>query len=113
LTREALESIVSNLLENAKTHGGGGGSAVKVELRLAAFGPKTCRITVADDGPGISPANRARGFDAFFTTARAKGGTGLGLAIVRALAEAARGRIELDPEEGRGGASFSVYLPAL
>ncbi len=108
LSREALESIVSNLLENAKAHGG---PDVRVDVRLSPGVQGTCVILVADDGPGISAANRTRVFDAFFTTARAAGGTGLGLAIVRALAEAHGGRVEL--EDGSTGAAFSVFLPAV
>jgi signal transduction histidine kinase len=43
------------------------------------------RIKVADNGEGVSPNNRGRIFDSFFTTRRDSGGTGMGLAIVRAI----------------------------
>ncbi len=109
MSREALESTVGNLVENARHHGGKG---VKVEIAARsdhAFG--AALITVEDDGPGISAANLPRVFDAFFTTARASGGTGLGLSIVKALLEAHGGRVEVTSAgEGRG-TQFHLRLP--
>ena len=55
----------------------------------------TLPITVADDGEGVSPNNRAQIFDSFFTTRRDSGGTGMGLAIVRAMLDAHGGAIRL------------------
>ena len=66
-------------------------------------------ITVADNGPGISPANRARVFDTFFTTARDRGGTGLGLCIVRAIAAGADGTAEVLTTAT--GAALRIELP--
>jgi signal transduction histidine kinase len=66
-------------------------------------------IVVQDDGPGISPANAARVFTPFFTTAREQGGTGLGLAIVRSLVRAHHGEITLEP--ATRGARFKIDLP--
>jgi two-component system, OmpR family, sensor kinase len=63
---------------------------------------------VHDDGPGISPGNRDRVFDPFFTTRREQGGTGMGLAIVSALLQAHGGSIML--EQSDAGARFMVRL---
>jgi len=81
-----LEAVLENLLDNAFQHGGAG-VQVTLEAR-AARGGGALEIVVRDDGAGISPANSARVFDPFFTTARDRGGTGLGLTIVRALLRA-------------------------
>ena len=50
---------------------------------------------MTDNGPGVSPGNRARIFDPFFTTRRDAGGTGMGLPIVRRLLQAHGGDIAL------------------
>ena len=81
---EDLTRIVTNLIENAITHG-----KPPIEISIAhAQGSGTIVVTVADSGPGI-PADRLdRVFDRFYRgdEARSAGGTGLGLAISRGLA---------------------------
>lgn len=110
LPSEALDALLASLLDNAATHasadGQGAGATVSVTVRTA--GGRTA-ITVADNGPGISPANRAQVFDAFFTTVRDRGGTGLGLSIVRAIAAGAGGTAEL--ADATTGAAVRIELP--
>jgi signal transduction histidine kinase len=110
---EGIEVVLSNLLENAKQHGG---PRVRVEVgaRREERGPDApgVRLEVRDDGRGISDGNRSKVFDPFFTTARDAGGTGLGLSIVRALVESQGGVVEVADGSERG-ASFVVWLPAL
>jgi signal transduction histidine kinase len=66
-------------------------------------------IRVQDRGEGITPENRQKIFDPFFST---KGrNRGLGLAISHAIAEAHHGLIEVESEPGRG-ATFRVLLPS-
>ena len=107
---ETLESILANLLENARQHGGAG-----VQVQVTAESPTGGRgyidIIVSDNGPGVTPANLGRVFDPFFTTARDRGGTGLGLAVVRSLVEAHGGSVELRPSAR--GAKFVLRLPAV
>ncbi len=68
------------------------------------------RLTVADDGTGISPEVQAHMFEPFFTT-KAKGvGTGLGLATVHSIVEGCGGFIQVETEVGQG-TSFLVYFP--
>jgi len=102
---EALESILSNLLDNARQHAGG----AAVSIRARRISDTQASVVIADDGPGISPANAPRVFDAFFTTARDEGGTGLGLPIVRALLAAHGGTIGL--LDAARGAAFEIRLP--
>jgi signal transduction histidine kinase len=106
---ETLDSILANLLDNARQHGG---AKVHVNIRCEIEGAGAApmmRITVADSGNGISAANAAKIFEPFFTTARKAGNTGLGLAILRSLLAAHRGSIELLP--GDKGAAFRIRLP--
>lgn len=65
-------------------------------------------IDVADDGPGIAPAERQRIFEAFFF--KREGGLGLGLAVVQKIVAAHGGDIEARESE-LGGALFRIRLP--
>jgi len=65
-------------------------------------------IEVADDGPGIDPAERTRIFEAFFF--RREGGIGLGLAVVQQIVLSHGGDIEAS-DSPLGGALFRVRLP--
>ena len=87
---------MTQLARNAAEHG-----ATQLTLHVA-----NGRLTIADDGPGISVGNRDRVFDPFFTTRREVGGTGMGLSIVRSLVQARGGQITL-LDQGKG-ATFLI-----
>ncbi len=129
--------VIFNLLSNAVKFAPDGGH-VAIRWRLAtraeavanalafpeepggppvtpAIGPGPfVAITVADDGPGVAPADRLRAFQPFVqldaTLARKHEGTGLGLALVRRLVALHGGGIGLQ-EAASGGAAFQVWLP--
>jgi len=106
---EVLESILSNLVDNARQHG-----SPNVNVHLSAHQQNDGErdlvlITVQDDGPGVPESDRDRIFTPFFTTARKTGGTGLGLSIVQALVVAHHGDIAL--EKSLSGARFQLRLP--
>ena len=67
-------------------------------------------LYVADEGPGVSEADRDRIFDPFFTTKAPGQGTGLGLAIVARTVHEAGGVVWVDRAR-EGGAVFKVFLP--
>ena len=68
-------------------------------------------LWVADDGPGIYPADHERIFQRFERAGdRSTQGSGLGLAIVRAIAEAHGGAVAVDSKLG-SGATFTITLP--
>jgi PAS domain S-box-containing protein len=79
-----------------------------VAIRVSETGG-TCRIEVADRGPGIAADVRARMFEPFFTTRVS--GTGLGLAIVKRLVELHDGTVALTDRPG-GGTIAEISLPA-
>jgi signal transduction histidine kinase len=100
--------VFRNLFENSLAAAAG---AVRIDVRCAEatlHGQPALRVAVRDDGPGLTPEQRRRAFEPFYTT-KAKG-TGLGLAIVRRLVEAHGGRIDLGDAEGPG-AELVLVLP--
>jgi signal transduction histidine kinase len=73
-------------------------------------GTRGVMLFVADDGPGVSEADRERVFDPFFTTKDPGRGTGLGLAIVARTVHESGGTVWVDRAR-EGGAVFKVFLP--
>ena len=105
-----LSQVVRILLDNAIKHTGPG---TQVRVSVSAGG-RAAELRVADDGPGIPDADRARVFERFArldpARARATGGSGLGLAIARAIVDRQGGSLDLE-ETHAPGASFVVRLP--
>ena len=101
---ELLERAFENLVRNARDAAGPGGRVWVTAVREAS----TVSITVADDGPGLSPATRAA-LRPFFTTKA--GGLGLGLAITLKIVRLHDGDLTMGDRAPRG-ASVVVRLPA-
>ena len=108
---DAINRIITNLLENAARYGDG---TIDVSLDTDAQAG-VVRLTVDDNGPGIAPEQQALIFERFArlddSRSRATGGAGLGLAIARELAEQHQGTITVG-SSSLGGARFAVELPA-
>ncbi|MDB4997901.1 MAG: periplasmic sensor signal transduction histidine kinase [Myxococcaceae bacterium] len=104
-----LRRVVDNLLDNAAKYGEGTPIALTVE-----GDDDVVAIRVADEGPGMSPENAARAFEAFYradeSRDRRTGGVGLGLSIVRNIVLAHGGKVDLDTAPGRG-TSVTVRIP--
>jgi signal transduction histidine kinase len=96
--------VVLNVTTNALRAG-----ARTVTLRTAAR-PGTLALLVEDDGRGMTEAERARVFDPFFTTTRARGGTGLGLSVCHSILTQHGGTIELQSTVGVG-TTVIIELP--
>src|SRR5665647_3527700 len=69
------------------------------------------RLTIADEGPGLSDELKARALDRFWRFDHSEPGTGLGLPIANALAKASGGSLLLH-DSPSGGLAASVTLPA-
>jgi signal transduction histidine kinase len=101
-----LEQVLDNLLDNAiEAIGTDGDGTVRVSV---ARTPTGVRLTVADDGPGMTPQERSRAFLRY--TTGSQNGTGLGLAIVHRLVTANGGTIKLADTPG-GGLTVELELP--
>ncbi|MER5540643.1 sensor histidine kinase [Streptomyces mirabilis] len=115
---DQLTRLIRNLLDNADRH-----AERTIAVTLTTDGPATAVLQVADDGPGIPPADRERVFDRFvrLETARTRHagestGTGLGLSIARDIVTAHGGTIAVTSTVQRHdgqvrGATFTVRLP--
>ena len=101
-----LEQILDNLIANAldALHPG---NLVRLTTSATAAG---VRITVADNGPGMSAEDRERAFLRFTTSS--PNGTGLGLAIVHRLAISNGGTARLDETPG-GGLTVTLDFPGV
>jgi len=108
-----LVQIISNLVSNAHKYSPAGAA-----ITLAATAePGRVRVSVTDQGYGISHADQARLFTQFFRSEepaiREQTGWGLGLHITRRLIEIMGGEISVQSEPGRGSTfSFTVPLAA-
>ncbi len=108
--RARLQQILTNLIGNAvKYTQPDGWVKVNAEERDTML-----RITVQDNGMGISPEDQIHIFDRFYRVRRPETdsieGTGLGLAIVKSLVEAHNGQIGLESRLGEG-TTFYLLLP--
>jgi two-component system sensor histidine kinase KdpD len=111
-----LEQVLVNLLENAAKYGPDGG-LVRISATASAG---HLRISIADEGPGISAEDLPHVFDSFYRARRGDRvvpGTGLGLAIARGLTESMGGSIEARsprpdlPRNGAPGTRVDLILP--
>jgi signal transduction histidine kinase len=105
-----LSQIFGNLISNAIKY-----TPPEGEVRVYAEKQgKVIRISIQDNGLGISPEDKAQIFDRFYRVRRAETdsieGTGLGLAIVKSLVEAHQGEIALVSQLNKGS-TFHVTLP--
>jgi signal transduction histidine kinase len=105
-----LSQVLINLISNAIKYARVEAPAVEISSRRAN-GEYT--IEVADNGPGIAEAERAKIFDKFYRgqdpRREGEAGAGLGLAISREIIVRMNGRLEL--VEGGRGARFRITLP--
>jgi two-component system sensor histidine kinase MprB len=109
----ALERMALNLLDNA-VKWSPGGTAVRVEVREQRSGGRPqATLSVADNGPGIDPADLPKIFERFYRApaARSMPGSGLGLAIVAQTVAQHGGTVTAEPST-HGGTLMTVTLPA-
>jgi PAS domain S-box-containing protein len=117
-----IHQIIMNLCTNAwqalpENHG-----HIKVSLEMCDLAERVTaghpdlhagpavRLSIRDDGSGMSAATRARIFEPFFTTKPAGEGSGLGLSVVQGIVKAHQGGITVESEPGKGTV-FNIYLP--
>ena len=106
-----IHQAIANLLANARTHTPVG---TKIAVNISQ-GDLETKISISDNGPGLSEEDQKRVFERFFradpSRVRVGGeGSGLGLAIVDAVMKAHGGRVEVNSKIG-AGATFTIVFP--
>ncbi len=105
---EQIRRVVINLIDNAiEALSGTTGGRIGVQTQHDP-GNAVARIVIADNGPGVPPADREKLFMPYYSTK--KRGSGLGLAIVRRIVGEHGGSIEVGDNTPRGS-RFVIELP--
>ncbi|MCC6708900.1 MAG: PAS domain-containing protein [Gammaproteobacteria bacterium] len=111
--RQAISQVMVNLIVNAAHAIELAGQKEPFPFIVVSTSASDgwARITVRDEGTGISAEIRERIFDQFFTTKEVGKGTGQGLALAwRMVVDGHGGRIECESEVGVG-TTFVIHLP--
>jgi PAS domain S-box-containing protein len=115
-----VEQVVLNLAVNARDAMPRGGTLaletadeeLVVGLEPGMKPGRYVRVTIEDDGEGMTDRVKAHLFEPFFTTKPAGRGTGLGLATVYGIVKQSQGHVLVLSAPGRG-TRFDVYFPAI
>lgn len=106
--RKLVQLILQNLVGNAVKYSKQG--QVRIVARRKDDG--AVKISVSDDGPGISPAEMGKIFQPYVRgDSHGEGGIGLGLSIAHEAAQLLKGKLWAENKPG-GGANFQLELPA-
>jgi len=107
-----VRQLLLILIDNALSHTPSGGEVSVGVIRHNG----RARVTIADNGDGIPPADLPHIFERFYRADKARnrenGGSGLGLAIAKWIVEAHKGDIHVISTEGKG-TEVAVSLPAI
>ncbi len=114
LLQQALTNLVVNGIQAMPA-----GGRLRVALARVRLAPPAeiggvegsyARLSVTDEGVGITPETVSRVFEPFFTTKGVGEGTGLGLSVAYGIVRDHGGWIAVQSEVGRG-ATFSIFVP--
>jgi PAS domain S-box-containing protein len=114
----SFHQVMMNLAANSRDAMPRGGTLVISTSNIAMASSQTSvipqgeyvRMTIADNGIGMSREVRSHMFEPFFTTKATGRGTGLGLSAVYGIVQQSAGHVAVESELGRGTA-FHIYLP--
>ncbi len=110
---ERIRQVLTNLIDNAIKYSNDGG---RVEVVARFVEPLSIKISVVDDGIGVSPEHIPRLTERFYrvdkSRSRSQGGTGLGLSIVKHILGAHGRKLQVQSGEG-SGSTFGFVLAAV
>lgn len=108
---EPLAQVLEILLENARVHGLQGRSDGWVSLVAEPATTGRFKISISDNGQGISDAHLPKIFDPFFTTTLGRGGNGLGLSVAWNIVTGVLGGSLEVTSEPLIGTTFLLVIP--
>ena len=106
-----IHQVIANLLANARVH-----TPVGTEIKVAlSQNDKEVLVSVSDNGPGLSDADREKIFERFYRVdpsrqRSSQEGSGLGLSIVDAVMRSHGGHVSVDSKLGEGS-TFTLHFP--
>jgi signal transduction histidine kinase len=107
--------VLTNLVMNAVNHAFVEIPSKKITVRIDSLADSSIRVSVIDNGVGMSDDVKAHIFDPFFTTKMGRGGTGLGMHIVHSIvSRVLGGHVTVHSEVGHGShieVEFSCVAP--
>ena len=107
LLQQAIRALIENAIKYSEEN-------TNIYIESIIKDGKKGRVSIRDEGVGISEEDTKRIFDRFYrvddSRTKATGGTGLGLAIVKRIVEIHKGEIEILSELGKG-TKISIILP--
>ncbi len=114
--RDALFTLLGNLIDNALRYTPRSGRVDVAVERAVDAGGNEIVLSVSDNGPGIAPHERERVFDRFHRGEAARAasdtrGSGLGLAIVKRIAERHGAKVVIGEDAGSPGLAIEVRFP--
>ena len=104
-----LQQVILNIITNAQQAMAETERKGKIALTTGVINDYV-RVSIADNGPGISPENITKIFDPFFTTKPGGGGSGLGLSVCHGIITEHGGNIYVGSTLGKG-TTFTIELP--
>ncbi len=111
--RNHISQVLSNLIDNGIKYGQTGGQVEVIARRLQE---SSVKVSVVDDGVGVSPEYIPRLTERFFRVEPSRslelGGTGLGLAIVKHILSAHGSQLMIESLPG-SGSTFGFVLPTV
>ena len=107
-----LQNTVQSLLENAVLYNEKAEKEVRIKLIEE---DSSVKLSVSDNGPGISEVDRIKIFEKFYRTktSRKIPGTGLGLYLAKHIVESHNGSLVLSASQSGTGSQFDLRLPKL
>ncbi len=105
-----LKQVFMNILDNALKYSRAP-SKIFVKAEFSKLdGADAVKISIADQGCGISKEDLPHVFDKFYKANVSVKGSGIGLAVTNEIVNLHKGKLEIDSEEGRG-TLVTIYLP--
>ena len=106
-----LKQVFMNILDNALKYSRAP-SKIFVKAEFAKYnGSDAVKISIADQGCGISKEDLPHVLDKFYKANVSVRGSGIGLAVTNEIINLHKGKLEIDSEEGKG-TLVTIYLPA-
>jgi signal transduction histidine kinase/iron only hydrogenase large subunit-like protein len=105
--RFQIQQVILNIVLNAAEAMNGHGQIV---IKTGRKNEKYIFMSIADNGPGMSPITLERIFDPFYTTKPVGEGTGLGMAIAYGIIQKHQGDILIESKL-KQGSTFTILLP--